>query len=1062
MLAESVSGEIFSPEELLRRLAMGVGVFDVTGDVIESKYLNDGYYQMIGAERDSRGGFSGTNVIKAIHSDDRSALLQEAAASIRENRAFKFQFRVLTGDGSYAWIGIRANHLPLDEKTERFYAAYYNVDEYIQRQDKLEMYSENLDSILGNIPGGVAVFSDRGGRIRLDYTNAGFYTLHYGSREYWMSKSDNPVEWLCDPDRHFFEDEFRAVNRGDKTEGSATYRVSGEDGKLHWVNNQFRKAYVRGGIQYYYGSFVSLDEQKNAERARDAARQMYESAVEEAKLVVWEYDIRNHRVIMAENEFSRYDYRKFGIPKVIENAPYSLIPKIDEAYAETFLDLYRKIDAGAPSASCEVWYKLTPGTERRCERISYTTAFDDSGHPVKAYGIGQNITAQKQAMAEYERLRNQLVNDKAGTVGSFQLNLTKKRYIRGYSPYPQVVKALERDTADEHFIATAETIVNDAVKERVLLDYTCLHLLELFKSGRSQIACDYPVRTSYGGIMWVHSTLYMMQNPVTGDVEGITDSKDITQQKRNEKIISKIASGSSDYIGVIDVTSGMFELHDGIWNKGQIPAGRMVRYETPLSKLASEYIAPEERNAFLEQVQIANLQTALAAKPMHLVSYNFIDKNHGGARLKKQIRFSWLDENKKEILAIQQDVTDIYLKEQARIAELEEAKRTADVANQAKSEFLSRMSHDMRTPLNGIIGMVYLTGKMDLPETVRGNLKKINTSSKFLLNLINDILDMSKVESGKLELHAEPYPMRNFFDYTEAVIRPLCEEKNQKLVIDAVPVEGVVPLMDGLRTNQIFFNLFSNAVKYTPENGTITCRVHGHLVSERKLAMELAVSDTGIGMSREFQKKLFTPFTQERRIDNPEMHGTGLGLAILKRLVDAMDGTIRVESDIGKGSSFILNFILDCIPAEQAQPAPAENTGIPDVSELRGKRALLCEDIPLNQEIAKAMLEEKGMLVQTADNGKLGVEAVRNSVPGFFDLILMDIHMPEMDGYEAARHIRSLGRPDAERVPIVAMTADAFYDDVQKCLDSGMNDHIAKPIDPEKMYDVLVKNVAKS
>ena len=940
-------------------------------------------------------------------------------------------------------------------------AVCHNGDEYVQKQNCLETYSENLDSILGNIPGGVAVFSDRGGRIHLDYTNAGFYELHHGSRDFWLSKSDNPVDWLFDSDRHFFSDEFRAVNSGEKMQGSATYRVLGEDGNLHWVNNQFRKAYVRNGVQYYYGSFVSLDDQKHAERARDATRQMYESAVEDAKLVVWEYDIRNHRIIMAENEFTEYDYRKFDIPKVIENAPQSLAPKIDDAYVETFLDLYRKVDAGAPYAVCEVWYKLTPGTERRCERISYTTVFDDNGKPVKAYGIGQNITAQKQATEEYERLRERLTNDYSGTVGSFQLNLSKNRYIQGYSPYPQVVAALKRNTADEHFVATANTIVNETVKAEVLKNYTCSHLLDLFKNGQKQIACDYPVRTSYGGVLWVHSTLYMMQNPATGDVEGITDSKDVTLQKRNERIISKIASENSDYIGVIDVMNGMFELHDGIWNKGQIPAGQMVRYETPLNQLVSEYILPEDRDTFLGQVRIENLQAALAVDPVYLVSYNFINKNHSGGLLKKQIRFSWLDENKKEILAIQQDVTDVYLKEQKRIAELEKAKSEADVANLAKSDFLSRMSHDMRTPLNGIIGMTYLTGKMNLPEKVRENLKKIDTSSRFLLSLINDILDMSKVESGKLELHAAPYPLQNLFDYTEAVIRPLCEEKKQKLIINVSSADDVVPLMDSLRTNQIFFNLFSNAVKYTPESGTITCKVAGHIVDERKLALNVVVSDTGIGMSRDFQKKLFTPFTQERRIDNPEMHGTGLCLAILKRLVEAMHGTITVESEIGKGSSFILNFILDCVPAEQMKTVPIKNTSALNVSTLWGRRILLCEDIPLNQEIAKAMLEEKGMIVQTADNGKLGLEAFCDSASGNFDLILMDIHMPEMDGYEAARRIRALNRADAKTVPIIAMTADAFSDDVQKCLDSGMNGHIAKPIDPEKMYDVLTKNVAK-
>ena len=384
----------------------------------------------------------------------------------------------------------------------------------------------------------------------------------------------------------------------------------------------------------------------------------------------------------------------------------------------------------------------------------------------------------------------------------------------------------------------------------------------------------------------------------------------------------------------------------------------------------------------------------------------------------------------------------------------------ADAANAAKSDFLSRMSHDMRTPLNGIIGMTYLTQEMELPEDARENLKKIDTSSKFLLSLINEVLDMSKAESGKIELHPEPYDSAQFFRYLDSVILPLCRERNIRFVVDAEPVTSVYPLLDALRINQVFFNLLSNAVKFTPEGGTVTYRLREHLTPEGRLALEGAVSDTGIGMGEEFQKHLFEPFSQEMRNDNSEMRGTGLGLAIVKKLLDLMGCEITVHSRLGEGTTFLLRGEFDCVPAESgaSREEPEEQA---DTTRLAGLHVLLCEDHPLNQEIAKALLGEKGVVTNVADDGQQGAKAFADSAVGFYDAILMDIRMPVMDGYETTRTIRSMKRPDAGTIPIIAMTADAFLDDVQKCLDAGMNGHVSKPIEPEVLYAALRGAIAE-
>jgi len=400
---------------------------------------------------------------------------------------------------------------------------------------------------------------------------------------------------------------------------------------------------------------------------------------------------------------------------------------------------------------------------------------------------------------------------------------------------------------------------------------------------------------------------------------------------------------------------------------------------------------------------------------------------------------------------------------------LVQAKREAESANRAKSEFLSRMSHDMRTPLNGIIGMTYIANQECNPAKTEDCLSKIDKSSQFMLGLVNDILDMSKAESGKIELHPQPYNSADFFKYIDAVVKPLCDARHQTLIKDVHVDTDMVPLMDILRINQIYFNIFSNAVKYTPEGGTICFTLRNTKPAPNRFAIHASISDNGIGMSEEFQKVLFEPFTQEHRDEKAERHGSGLGLSIVKKLIGAMGGTIRVQSELGKGSTFFLDIEFDSVPESAAQDGESSDGNPHDdlhrqerqnVS-LAGKRVLLCEDNELNQEIARTFLEEKEMLVTVADNGKIGLEKFESSAEHFYDCVLMDIRMPVMDGYEAVRKIRALQRGDAKQVPVIAMTADAFSDDVQKCLAAGMNAHVAKPIDPQSLYDTLEKKLCQ-
>ncbi|MDD3403689.1 MAG: transporter substrate-binding domain-containing protein [Hespellia sp.] len=374
------------------------------------------------------------------------------------------------------------------------------------------------------------------------------------------------------------------------------------------------------------------------------------------------------------------------------------------------------------------------------------------------------------------------------------------------------------------------------------------------------------------------------------------------------------------------------------------------------------------------------------------------------------------------------------------------------LAYTAKSDFLSRMSHDMRTPMNGIIGLTGLTLDLDgLSREASENLSKIDESAHYLLSLINDTLDMNKIESNKIVLNREPANLESFFNQMIGVVRASAQQKNVKLT--AVPDKELNTLvyLDKVRVQQIFFNLVSNAIKFTPENGTVEVDCECMELDEKRIKTKLVIKDTGIGIDKNFLPKVFDPFEQENDPTTVSFAGTGLGLAIVKNLVEIMGGVISVKSEKEIGSEFTVVISFD-LADEAAEPAVKAETF--EVC-LTGKRVLLCEDHPLNTQIATKLLEQKGMLVEHAKNGQVAVDLFRQADAGYYDVILMDIRMPVMDGIAATKAIRELDHADAKNVPIIAMTANAFDEDVEKSLNAGMDAHLAKPIEPDRLFQTI-------
>lgn len=390
-------------------------------------------------------------------------------------------------------------------------------------------------------------------------------------------------------------------------------------------------------------------------------------------------------------------------------------------------------------------------------------------------------------------------------------------------------------------------------------------------------------------------------------------------------------------------------------------------------------------------------------------------------------------------------------------AELLIAAKKAEAANEAKTEFLQRMSHDIRTPINGICGMVNMADHYaDDMEKQTEYRTKVKEASNLLLELVNDVLDMSKLQSGEVVLEESPFNLSKIFEEVLVVIEQIAAEQNIRIVWEKKEIKHRDFIGSPRYVKRVMMNILSNAVKYNRENGQIhiSCR---EIPSEQPetTTMEFVCRDTGIGMTEEFQKYVFEPFAQEHTGSRTKFTGTGLGMPITKKLVEKMGGTITFESEKGVGTTFVIQvpFKID-MDADKRE----EQT---DVSEnsIKGLHILLAEDNELNMEIAEFVLQNEGADVTKAWNGQEAVELFRNSKPGEFNVILMDIMMPVVNGYEATKMIRSLDREDAKKIPIIAMTANAFTEDRIRAKEAGMDEHVAKPVDVELLIKVIHKFV---
>lgn len=589
--------------------------------------------------------------------------------------------------------------------------------------------------------------------------------------------------------------------------------------------------------------------------------------------------------------------------------------------------------------------------------------------------------------------------------------------------------------------------------------------IETLKKEGDSTSIDYRVRHDDGEILYVMGNVKLIKE--NGELfyqRFLMDcTKQKLQEKRNERHQMELVQAMSvDYniLCFFDLDTGVgsaLRVDDGslLDSVFQSASGKDILFSESVERYVEKFVYEDDKEKFRRAASRDGLKRELEENMLYYVNYRVSMDDEVKYYEMKAVRTGAEGEDFGVVLGFRSVDKETRKKmEQRRI--LEEALKQANKANEAKSAFLSNMSHDIRTPLNAIVGFTSLAlSHSDSKERVEEYLKKIMVSENHLLSLINDVLDMSRIESGKMQLEEKPCNLSE-------IVQGLCnivqaDVRAKKLTLHVgTDISDEKIYCDELRLNQALLNVLSNAVKYTNAGGDIRIEVvEKARTSAGGADYAFCIQDSGIGMSEEFLATIFEPFEREKNTTIGGIQGTGLGMAITKSIVDMMKGSIKVESRQGVGTKVTLSFTFRLYQEEEDEGRVHKPKSDKELDVFRAGRILLVEDNELNQEIAMAILGDAGLTVELATNGRIAVDMVKNSGPGYYQLILMDVQMPVMNGYEATREIRKLENKDLAAVPILAMTANAFEEDKKEALKNGMNGHISKPVDVDKLFETL-------